>query len=150
MTAIAFLYCPPMLSKQICLSETMGASSWKACTSRLLGLSSSISMDGDVEDHGSPLPQVLGFAHSSISVDFRSRKHALKHPWLRFGSFLDVLIQFRSPWKAQARSRVLIVLNQPSPLEEGWRQQVEVRQAEPIAVTSPSQTTLTKPLGYLE
>ena len=58
-------------------------------------------------------PQALGFADSSISLDFRIRKHASKHPWLCFGSFSDVLIQFRSPWQAQARRHVLVVLNQP-------------------------------------
>lgn len=106
------------LSKQICLSQTMGASSWKAYAFPL-GLSRHILTHGDVEDHGSPLPRVLGFVHSSISLDFRIHKRASKHPWLCFGSFLDVLIKFRSPWQAQARSRVLIVLNQPRYLEEG-------------------------------
>ncbi|KAK4831319.1 hypothetical protein QYF61_016808 [Mycteria americana] len=71
------------------------------------------SMDRDVVTWVSSSPQVLGFAHSSISLDFRIHKHASRYPWLYFGSFLDVVIQVRSPWQAQARSHVLIVLNQP-------------------------------------
>lgn len=105
----------PVLSKEICCSETMGASSRKAYTFHSLGLSSHILMDGDVvEDHGCPpLPKYLGFAYSSISLDFRIHNRASKHPWLCFASFWDALIQFKSPWQAQARSHVLVVLNQP-------------------------------------
>lgn len=105
----------PVLSKEICSSETLGASSRKAYAFHSLGLSSHILMDGDVvEGHGCPpLPKYLGFAHSSIPLDFRIHKRASKHPWLCFGSFWDVLIQFKSPWQARARSHVLLVLNQP-------------------------------------
>lgn len=55
---------------------------------------------------------MLGFAHSSISLDLRIHRHESKHPWLYFGSFLYVLIQFRRPLQTQVRINVRIVLDQ--------------------------------------
>lgn len=114
-TVTAFLCCPPHSPNKSASLKPWEPPHGKSTLSICWGLSSHILMDGDVVDRPwvSSTPQVPGSAHSSISLDFRIHKHASKHPWLCFGSFLDVLIQFRSPWQAQARSYVLITLNQP-------------------------------------
>lgn len=52
--------------------------------------------------------QVLGFAHSSISFDFRIHEGSVL-PCVCFGSFLDVLIRFGSPWQAQVSHEINVL-----------------------------------------